>query len=59
MKFRMPYEIQIINAMLVLLCTMLGLFMFSIVNSSVFGAVVAVISIDFVLRFLIKAVKRL
>ena len=58
MKFRMPYEVQIINAMLVLLCAMLGLLMFSIANSSVFGAVLAVIAIDLVVRFLIKAVKK-
>ena len=58
MKFRMPCEVQIINAMLVLLCAMLGLLMFSIANSSVFGAVLAVIAIDLVVRFLIKAVKK-
>lgn len=58
MKFRMPYEVQIINAMLVLLCALLGLFMFSIANSSVFGAVAAVLGIDLAMRFVIKSIKK-
>ena len=58
MKFRMPYEVQIINAMLVLLCAMLGLFMFSLAKSSVMGAVLAVLVIDFAARNLIKSIKK-
>ena len=59
MKFRMPYEVQNINAMLVLLCAMLGLFMISLAYSSVVGAVLAVIIFDFAARNLIKSIKNI
>ena len=59
MKFRMPCEVQNINAMLVLLCAMLGLFMISLAYSSVVGAVLAVIIFDFAARNLIKSIKNI
>ena len=58
MKARVPFEVQMVHGMLVLLCVMLGVFMVSVANRFMLGGILSVLAMDALVRYMIKCVKK-